>query len=110
ADDSAATSVKVGYRQACYLKQQPRLLFLEKNPISNGRVFFRLVIYSPGITGNAVVKLCFIPYQGCCPRLAGADLVQLPVNPLINRQASMARRAFRMVLPGQFDSGMTSHH
>ncbi|WP_218964102.1 hypothetical protein, partial [Janthinobacterium sp. BJB446] len=44
ADDSAATSVKVGYRQACYLKQQPRLLFLEKNPIRNGRVFFRLAV------------------------------------------------------------------
>jgi hypothetical protein len=35
ADDSAATSVKVGYRQASYKK---------KNPVSNGGVFFRLVV------------------------------------------------------------------
>jgi uncharacterized protein YfaT (DUF1175 family) len=35
ADDSAATSVKVGYRQASYKK---------KNPASNSGVFFRLFV------------------------------------------------------------------
>ncbi|WP_426090230.1 hypothetical protein, partial [Janthinobacterium sp. PSPC1-1] len=45
ADDSAATSVKVGYRQACYLVKQPPAVSPGEKPRSEMvGVFFRLVL------------------------------------------------------------------
>ena len=66
ADDSAATSVKVGYRQACYLEKQPPAVSPGENPISNGRVFFRLAVWQvlqhTGIK-KAALRAAFVIYQ-----------------------------------------------
>ncbi|WP_212592329.1 hypothetical protein, partial [Janthinobacterium sp. TND4EL3] len=40
ADDSAATSVKVGYRQACYLVKQPPAVSPRKKPDQQWSGFF----------------------------------------------------------------------
>src|SRR5450830_125057 len=40
ADDSAATSVKVGYRQACYLVQQPPAVPPREKPVKQLAGFF----------------------------------------------------------------------
>ena len=57
ADDSAATSVKVGYRQACYLERQPSAVTPGKNPASNGGVFFRLLLLFPGFIAKDSVDV-----------------------------------------------------
>ena len=45
ADDSAATSVKVGYRQACYLVKQPPAVSPREKPRQEiDGVFFRLMV------------------------------------------------------------------
>ena len=40
ADDSAATSVKVGYRQACYLVKQPPAVSPREKPVKQLAGFF----------------------------------------------------------------------
>ena len=65
ADDSAATRVKVGYRQACYLERQPLAVTPGKNPASNGGVFFRLDMYPPNRSGvkKAPLRGAFVMYH-----------------------------------------------
>ena len=72
------------------------------------------MIYSPGLTCEL---LAIQPPSGIhllVDALAlawpGASLVQLHVDQPVNTSASTGTRAFRMVLTGQFDSDIASHH
>ena len=67
------------------------LFAVEKNPSSNWRVFFRLV-------------LLFAGGAAAWPAPPGADAMNMSAN----RQAQAGSKAFRMELPGQFDDDMAS--